>query len=259
MIHPDPITGASLKPEAEGFYRQALVTLKESDIPFLLGGAYALCCHTGIVRHTKDLDVFTRPADCRRVLDLFAGLGYRTELTDPLWLGKVFSDDHYVDIIFGSGRGVAQVDDGWFAHARGANVMGLDVRLCPPEETLWSKSFVMERERYDGADVAHLILCCGEGMNWPRLLRRFGPQWPVLYTYLVQFHFLYPGERHRVPAWVMDELAARLAEEHRRPPPAGRVCNGAFLSGAQFRVDLEQWGYTDGRLLAPNCSLEPQS
>ena len=32
------------------------------------------------------------------------------------------------------------------------------------EEMIWSKAFIMERERYDGADIAHLILACGGGV-----------------------------------------------------------------------------------------------
>ena len=65
----------------------------------------------------------------------------------------------------------------------------------------------MERERYDGADVAHLLRAHGDRLDWPRLLRRFGPHWRVLLSHLVLFGFIYPGERALVPAWVMDAAA----------------------------------------------------
>jgi hypothetical protein len=32
------------------------------------------------------------------------------------------------------------------------------VIFCPPEEMIWSKAFVMERERYDGADARILFV-----------------------------------------------------------------------------------------------------
>jgi hypothetical protein len=32
----------------------------------------------------------------------------------------------------------------------------------------------MERERFDGADVAHIILAYGDRLDWRRLLERFG-------------------------------------------------------------------------------------
>ncbi len=58
---------------------------------------------------------------------------------------------------------------------------------------IWSKAFIMERERYDGADIAHLILACGRDLDWRRLLGRFGRRWRVLLSHLVLFGFVYPG------------------------------------------------------------------
>ena len=41
------------------------------------------------------------------------------------------------------------MDAEWFAHARDGEVLGLPVKLCPPEEELIrSKAFVQERERF---------------------------------------------------------------------------------------------------------------
>ena len=39
-------------------------------------------------------------------------------------------------------------------------VLDKEVKLCPPEEIIWSKSFIMERERFDGADINHLLRIC---------------------------------------------------------------------------------------------------
>ena len=62
-----------------------------------------------------------------------------------------------MDVIFNSGNGVARVDDLWFDHAPRTNVLGVIVRLSPAEEMIWSKAFIQERERFDGADVLHLL------------------------------------------------------------------------------------------------------
>ena len=64
-----------LDPRIYSFYCAALRVLQEAQVPFLVGGAYALARHTGIVRHTKDLDVFARPADCERVLQVLSAAG----------------------------------------------------------------------------------------------------------------------------------------------------------------------------------------
>ena len=97
---------------------------------------------------------------------MLADAGFATELTFPHWLGKAYAGDRFIDLIFSAGNGVAAVDDLWFAHAPPGEVLGVPVRLCPPEEMIWSKAFIMERERYDGADVAHLILACGRELDW---------------------------------------------------------------------------------------------
>ncbi|HJQ84265.1 MAG TPA: hypothetical protein VKA21_09335 [Candidatus Binatia bacterium] len=230
------------------FYCDILGRLAAADVPFLIGGAYALDHYTGIARRTKDIDVFIRPADCERVLALLAAGGCQTELTSAVWLAKARCGDDFVDLIFSSGNGVAEVDDAWFEHAAEGEVMGVRVRFCPPEEMIWSKGYIMERERYDGADVAHLIRACAWRMDWRRLVDRFDGHWRVLLSHLVLFGFAYPGERDVVPAWVMEELLDRLGVEVHGPPPTDRVCQGMLLSRAQYRIDVDRWGYRDGRL-----------
>jgi hypothetical protein len=232
--------------ETQGFYRCAVQVLDGAGVPFLVGGAYALVHYTGIVRHTKDFDVFVRPQHCRQALDAFARAGYRTELTFEHWLGKAFHGQDFVDVIFSSGNGVVKVDDGWFEYAEPALFLGERVQLCPVEEIIWSKAFVCERERFDGADVNHLLRACGRDLDWPRLLGRFGPHWRMLLCHLLMFGYVYPGERDAVPAWVLDELNGRLREE--RLPANGRLCRGTLLSRIQYVADLDLWDYTDARL-----------
>lgn len=146
-----------LDPSTRAFYCRTLAALASSGVPHLVGGASAVGHYTGIERHTKDFDIFTRPSDYRQVMDVLARCGCQTELTFPHWLGKAYCGDDFIDVIFSSGNAIANVDDEWFEHAVQAEVLNLRLRLCPPEEMIWAKSFVMERERYDGADILHLL------------------------------------------------------------------------------------------------------
>ena len=54
--------------ESEAFYKEAIQLLKQSKVPFMLGGAFAMFSYTGIYRDTKDLDVFCKPSDYPRIL-----------------------------------------------------------------------------------------------------------------------------------------------------------------------------------------------
>ena len=230
------------------FYRQALMAIQAAQVPFLVGGGYALAYYTGIHRHTKDFDIFVYPHDCARVLEVLHAAGHHTELTFPHWLGKACSGPDCIDIIFSSGNSIAIVDDAWFAHAVAGRTLGIPVHFCPPEEILWSKSYVMERERYDGADIIHLLHACAAQFDWPRLLGRFGAHWRVLLNYLILFGFVYPARQSCIPTWVMQDLLDRLQQELHHPPPADQLCQGTLLSRAQYLIDIESWGYGDARL-----------
>ena len=240
-------------PVAREFYCRVMGRLTDGGVPFLVGGAYAFERYTGIARHTKDFDLFLHPRDVERALEVLAADGCETCVPFPHWLAKASGGEDVVDIIFSSGNGIALVDDTWFDHAVADSVLGVDVKLIPPEEMIWSKAFIMERERYDGADVAHILRACAATLDWPRLLRRFGPHWRVLLTHVVMFGFVYPGERAHVPAAVVRELIGRLDAELTRSGPE-RVCQGTLVSRAQYLVDVEEWNYTDPRL-APEGNL----
>ncbi|HEY6360799.1 MAG TPA: nucleotidyltransferase [Vicinamibacterales bacterium] len=245
-------------PDKAELYRSALEMLNRSGVPYMVGGTYAFQYYAGISRTTKDFDIFVRPRDVQRVLDVLTKAGFKTETAFSHWLAKARHADKFIDVIFSSGNAVAEVDDEWFAHAVDEEVFGVPVKLCPAEEMIWSKALIMERERYDGADVAHLLRhCCGL-LNWDRLVRRFGNNWRVLLSHIVLFGFIYPGERALVPSSVVKDLIARLLSELDAPTRNSKVCQGTLLSRAQYLVDLDEWGYEDARVGPRGSMTEEQ-
>lgn len=254
----DPGGLARSPEEAQEVYRRCATILRDADVPFLVGGAYALAQYTPLVRDTKDFDLFLRPEHMRWAMEVLEHAGFQVTLPYPHWLGKALCGDTFVDLIFSSGNGVALVDDEWFVHAPTAEVLGMQLPVCPAEEIIWSKAFVLERERFDGADVLHVIRDCGAGLDWQRLLRRFGTHWRVLLAHLVLFGFAYPGERDRVPNWVMRTLMRRLQDDLGPDPASAGVCQGTLLSREQYLVDLERLGYFDGRLSSPEVHMSPE-
>jgi hypothetical protein len=183
--------------------------------------------------------------------------GFRAELNFPHWLGKVYYADQFIDIIFSSGNGLCEVDPLWFKHAVSGTVFGLPIRICPLEEMIWSKAFIMERERFDGADVAHLILKCGKRMDWDRLLLRFGQHWRVLLSHIILFDYIYPSETLCIPQYIRDELLHRLKNEMMSPSPDEPMCRGPLLSRNQYQIDTANFGYRDARI-APEGKLSTE-
>jgi hypothetical protein len=239
-----------------GLYADALIRLNEDGVPYLVGGAFAGQGYTGIARDTKDFDLFLRRRDVERARTALETIGCQTKVLFPHWLAKAYTSEGVIDLIYGSGNGIAVVDDGWFKHAVDATIFDVPVKLCPPEETIWSKAFIMERERYDGNDVAHLLRARGRDLDWNRVLRRFGPHWRVLLSHLVLFGFVYPAERTQIPRHVQDDLLRRLQSEAAATPPADKTCQGTLISRAQYLVDIGPWGYRDARL-EPGIKMTP--
>lgn len=230
---------------ADEFYAEALRQLARSQIPFLLGGTFGVSMLTGLTRATKDLDVFCRPGDYPRILEHFAAQGYDTAVEDERWIGKVSQGDAVFDVIFNSTCAVNPVTDSWFQEQWPAEVFGHRVLITPPTEMIWSKVFVQDRGRYDGADIAHVLLKRHDAVDWRRLLAYMDQYWEVLLIHLLNFRFVYPSERDAVPAWLMDELAGRLARRSALPAPRTPVCRGRMFSRSDYRIDVTEWGFAD--------------
>ena len=237
-------------PRVADFYRRTLRALASAGIPFLVGGTFAQACYTGIRRPTKDLDLFIRREDYERIAQLLLQkYGWRAEMRHPHWLAKVHDGREFIDLIFNSGNGLFPVDERWFRGNCSAEVLGVPVLVANAEDCVLSKAFIMERERFDGGDIAHLMLACAERLDWAGLLERFGVHWRVLMAHVTLFGYIYPGERHRIPAWLVARLIGRLADEMREAPhPEDHVCAGTLLSREQYLPDVRQMGYVDMRL-----------
>ena len=215
------------------FHRRSVATLQAADVPFMIGGAYVVEACAGVSRATKDFDLYLRPNHVKIALEALARAGYETEVTFPHWLAKATREGDIIDLIFRAGNGLCEVNDSWFERARNDELLGLPVKLCAPEEMIWMKAYIMERERFDGADIAHILRCCAAEIDWRHLVRRFGSDWRVLLSHLVLFGYIYPGERRLIPTAIMDELTARLRSESNSAGPE-RLCRGTLLSREQY-------------------------
>lgn len=242
----NPVSPADFDAKSQQFYRDALRTLDDADVPYVVGGGYAMSYYTGIQRNTKDLDIFMKPEDHERALDVLGSAGYQTEYFYPFWIAKALSGETFMDIIYNSGNGICRVDDEWINNAVPCDVFGYPTRLTPAEEQLWSKAFVMDRDRFDGGDVIHLILARGHELDWERLVRRFHGHERVLLAHLMLYGYAYPGDRGQVPEWVTSRLLTAIENE---PTPRAKLCRGANLAhGGSYGTALREWGYIDARL-----------
>jgi hypothetical protein len=235
-------------PEAErDVYKRALEALNAAGLPFVVAGAYAIYEHTGIYRKTKDLDLFFEPSSVVAAARALRGAGFVTRLEDEHWLAKATSGDYFVDLIYGMGNGIAFIDDEWARQSRPGILAAAPVRIAPAEELIWHRLFISERHRHDVADILHLILCLGDTLDWERLVRRVGQNWPLLLAQLLTFSYVYPGYRSNVPEWVYEQMLERARTDMVRDGVDADLTRGPLISRFSFTIDVREWGFQDPR------------
>jgi hypothetical protein len=228
-------------------YRRALEALNAAEVPYVVAGAYAIYEHTGIYRKTKDLDLFFEPRAVVPAARALRDAGFVTRLEDPHWLAKATVGEVFVDLIYGMGNGVAQIDDDWIRHSKPGILAATPVRIAPAEELMWHRLFIGERHRHDMSDVVHLILCLGDTLDWGRIMRRAEPHWQLLLAQLLTFHYVYPGYGSNVPADVMERLL-ELATASPQPETEDLdYTRGPLISRFSFMIDVREWGFVDPR------------
>lgn len=233
-----------LPEEQQRLFREMLELCKAELIPYAVSGAFALQQHTGIWRYTKDLDLFLTLANLPRALSILERAGYVCEVCDPVWLAKARRDEFFVDLITGMSNGVIVVDDCWIERAKPAEVLGVTTRVLAPEELIASKLFVTRRERFDGADIAHVIFALRGKLDWQRVQQLAGEHWEILFWALVLFHYVYPAHPDYVPAALWSDLLDRFRNAIAHPDPTAPF-RGSLVDEKMFAIDMNEWGLDD--------------
>lgn len=234
--------------EERGLFRRWLEILNGLQVRYVLGGAFAFYLQTGILRDTKDLDVFLQARDLKKVLAAFAAEGFETELRSPHWLAKVCQEPYLLDLLFGFWNGRLRVTEEWLAQSRPVSFIGLTVPLMSLENLIYSKVFVAARDRFDGSDVLHLIRSAQGSVAWPRVLDQMGDDYPLLLWYLILFEYVYPeGDKG------VRETAAKLFRRLKADwgHAARSEFRGPLLDPLSYIPDLEEGRYADPRDMTP--------
>ncbi len=244
-----------LAPEEARLFHEWLKILRRSKVPYALGGAYAQYAFTGVWRDSKDMDVFVRPEDVRGLLDAFAEAGYDTELRDQRWLAKVHSVPHLLDILFAVRHMTRlRISDEWLRTAVAARFLDVPTRILRPEEIIATKVYIANRDRFDGADILHLIRALQGEVDWQRLVDLVEGDEEIVLWHLVLFAFVYPMHRE----WLPQALMQRAFERVQSTPAlfGARAFRGAVLDPVSFRIDVGEWGYRDAGAAPPLLDRE---
>jgi Nucleotidyl transferase of unknown function (DUF2204) len=226
--------------EQAALFREVLTVLEEKHLPYAVSGAFALRAHTGICRFTKDLDLFMTAKTSCDVFPYLRECGFECDVCDPVWLAKARKGDFFVDLITGMSNGVIVVEDSWIKRASQVVIYGVKTRVLAPEELVASKVFVAKRERFDGADIAHVIYGTRGSFDWERELELVGEHWEMLLWALLLFRYVYPAQTHYVPTAIWRRLLHRFETQIARPHPDARF-RGSLVDENMFAIDINEW------------------
>jgi Nucleotidyl transferase of unknown function (DUF2204) len=248
-------TAPEFVPEATTCYREALATLTGGRIPFAVAGAFAMQKHSGIWRDTKDLDIVLEARHIPAATQALQRAGFETLIKDPVWLAKAYKGEYFVDLITALGNAVLMVDEEWITRALPDEVFGIPCGVLGVEEMIASKIFVSRRERFDGADVAHLLRAQSRSLEWDRLVRLLGPHSELLLWSLVFYAYVYPARVNDIPQriweWLLSDFRKRI-----EAPRAKEPFRGTLIDPNMFSIDVTDWGERD--LYSELCSDYPK-
>ena len=181
--------------------------IADAGIETMLGGALALAAYTPLKRSTKDLDFYVHPDDRDQMVEVlheagFADLFYRLPY-DRGWIYRSERGDVIVDVIWRFANYLTEVDEEWFRHSRSIPCGPFTLRILPPEELLWAKLYVFQRDRTDWPDLLNLLYYQHDKLDWERLRRRVGKDdAPLLESLETVFRWLCPNP----PEFIRDRV-----------------------------------------------------
>jgi len=139
---------------------------------------------------------------------------------------------------------VIVVDDTWMERAQKATIAGVPSRIISAEDLLASKLFVIRRERFDGADIAHVIYGTKGRLDWKRILDHAGEHWEIVLWALILFRYVYPAHTDYVPAELWQDLLSRYMSLVQRLDPKAPF-RGSLVDDNIFSIDVKDWGLED--------------
>jgi hypothetical protein len=191
-------------------YQRVAQEARGAGVRFGFGGAFATAVYTGELRNTKDFDFYILPEDREAMKEAISRAGltdyFDRRPYDRSWIYRASTGDVLVDAIWAMANQRAIVDPQWLSLGPLVEIRGEQMRAIPIEELIWSKLYVLQRDRSDWGDVLNLIGAQAQSIDWERLIDRIAVDAPLLAGALSVFAWLDPARARGIPVAVWQQL-----------------------------------------------------
>ncbi len=152
-----------------GTLKVAVATLRDAEIPFVLGGSLASWVRGG-PEPRNDLDLMVKPDDAEAVLRKLGEAGMRTERPPEEWLYKAWDGDVLVDVIF-EPSGLEMTDE-VLQRAEMISVMAVQTPVMALEDVLVTMLCALDEHTLDYSALVAIARSLREQIDWPQLWAR---------------------------------------------------------------------------------------
>jgi hypothetical protein len=228
-------------PEQWAVYERVIAEAQRRKVKFAVGGGLAAMTYAGQWRNTKDIDLYVLPRDRDAMIGLVTELGlqdlYEKQSYDRKWIYRSYQEDVIVDIMWAMANQRAEVDERWL-NGPTVEAGGLRFPLLPAEEEMWSKLYVLQRDRCDWPDALNLLYGVGPELDWRHLVTRVADDRPLLAGLLSTFAWICPERARELPGWLWGEL--RISAPETAQPDVTRSRAGLLDSRPWFTPVLDE-------------------
>ncbi|HSU33407.1 MAG TPA: hypothetical protein VLJ11_19420 [Bryobacteraceae bacterium] len=200
----------NLPPEQWLLYRGVMNEALHRQIPFAIGGGMAAMAYAGQLRDTRDIDFYIQRQNRQAMIEVILDAGlldyYDRAPYDRNWIFRGIQDDLIVDVIWAMANQRAQVDPEWL-NGPLVSVDGLTFRLLRPEETLWTKLYVLQRDRCDWPDAINMLYSIGAELDWAYLFSRTAEDTPLMAALVRAFRWICPDRYEELPSAILERLS----------------------------------------------------
>ena len=205
-----PLWDNDIDPGEWEVYHRVIREARASGVRFAFGGAFATAVYTGHLRNTKDFDFYVRPDQREAMIEATRRAGLHDHFDrlpyDRSWIYRASTDGIIVDTIWAMANLRTRVDERWLSAGPIVALRGELLHAIPIEDLIWSKLYVLQRERCDWGDVLNLIDSRPGIIEWEGLLDRLGEDTPLLAGVLSVYAWLAPDRASQIPSKVWEVL-----------------------------------------------------
>jgi hypothetical protein len=147
----------------EATLKKAAAALRDTRVPFLLGGSLA-CWVRGGPESRKDLDFMVKADDAERALAALTDAGMRPERPPEDWLLKAWDGEILVDLIFHPVG--LEIDDEVIERGDDLNVFSISMPVMALEDVIATKLLALNDHALDYESLLQISRSVREQVDW---------------------------------------------------------------------------------------------